>query len=194
MHETGLQSRFSCLAQNVFQSNCKLTTLLVIYLYHKQDWFFFSFLLVMYRMFSLWAPGKQSILRQIRFRGSVNLLYRMEAQYLRVVLLSIKQKNDYCVGRESNPGQLLGRQLCSPLYHRRLDVKMTLKNDIDFLVKSGKSKCSHGKSAVLWNLPLIRVPPWSDQRPGPFVVRLLSFVINFLFSPPFTPRPLEVTW
>ena len=23
------------------------------------------------------------------------------------------------VGRESNPGQLLGRQLCSPLYHRR---------------------------------------------------------------------------
>ncbi|CAM4568245.1 unnamed protein product [Leuciscus chuanchicus] len=28
------------------------------------------------------------------------------------------------VGRESNPGQLLGRQLCSPLYHqrRRLDV------------------------------------------------------------------------
>ena len=24
-----------------------------------------------------------------------------------------------CVGRESNPDQLLGRQLCSPLYHRR---------------------------------------------------------------------------
>lgn len=24
-----------------------------------------------------------------------------------------------CVGRESNPGQLLGRQLCSPLYHQR---------------------------------------------------------------------------
>ena len=41
VHETGLQSRFSCLAQNVFQSNCKLTTLSVIYLYHKQDCFFF---------------------------------------------------------------------------------------------------------------------------------------------------------
>ena len=26
----------------------------------------------------------------------------------------------YCVGRESNPGQLLGRQLCSPLYHQRM--------------------------------------------------------------------------
>src|SRR4029434_7468240 len=26
---------------------------------------------------------------------------------------------DACVGRESNPGQLLGRQLCSPLYHQR---------------------------------------------------------------------------
>ena len=24
-----------------------------------------------------------------------------------------------CVGRESNPGQLLGRQLCLPLYHQR---------------------------------------------------------------------------
>ena len=24
-----------------------------------------------------------------------------------------------CVGRESNPGQLLGRQLCSPLYYQR---------------------------------------------------------------------------
>ena len=32
-----------------------------------------------------------------------------------------------CDGRESNPGQLLGRQLCSPLYHRRLcqpDVRL----------------------------------------------------------------------
>ena len=28
-----------------------------------------------------------------------------------------KKKN--CVGRESNPDQLLGRQLCWPLYHRR---------------------------------------------------------------------------
>ena len=39
VHETGLQSRFFCLAQNVFQSS-------VIYLYHKQD-LLFSFLLVM---------------------------------------------------------------------------------------------------------------------------------------------------
>lgn len=33
-----------------------------------------------------------------------------------------KKKNSKCtcVGRESNPGQLLGRQLCSPLYHQRL--------------------------------------------------------------------------
>ena len=29
-------------------------------------------------------------------------------------------KNGLCDGRESNPGQLLGRQLCSPLYHQRL--------------------------------------------------------------------------
>ena len=30
-----------------------------------------------------------------------------------------KHENANCVGRESNPGQLLGRQLCSPLYHQR---------------------------------------------------------------------------
>ena len=29
-------------------------------------------------------------------------------------------KAQKCVSRESNPGQLLGRQLCSPLYHWRL--------------------------------------------------------------------------
>ncbi len=29
------------------------------------------------------------------------------------------RKNVICDGRESNPGQLLGRQLCSPLYHQR---------------------------------------------------------------------------
>ena len=30
-----------------------------------------------------------------------------------------EQKKNNCVGRESNPDQLLGRQLCWPLYHRR---------------------------------------------------------------------------
>ena len=25
-----------------------------------------------------------------------------------------------CIGRESNPGQLLGKQLCYPLYHQRI--------------------------------------------------------------------------
>ena len=31
-----------------------------------------------------------------------------------------KDKKVDCAGRESNPGQLLGRQLCSPLYHQHL--------------------------------------------------------------------------
>ena len=41
------------------------------------------------------------------------------------------QEMAYCVGRESNPGQLLGRQLCSPLYHQRMcciSVSETLGN------------------------------------------------------------------
>ena len=32
-----------------------------------------------------------------------------------------------CVGRESNPGQLLGRQLCSPLYHQREESLLHVK-------------------------------------------------------------------
>src|SRR4029434_810464 len=35
------------------------------------------------------------------------------------VICRLVQRIDACVGRESNPGQLLGRQLCSPLYHQR---------------------------------------------------------------------------
>ena len=33
-----------------------------------------------------------------------------------------KPKSEGCVGWESNPGQLLGRQLCSPLYHQSLNL------------------------------------------------------------------------
>lgn len=33
------------------------------------------------------------------------------------------KRSTRCVGRESNPGQLLGRQLCSPLYHQRHPAK-----------------------------------------------------------------------
>ena len=35
-------------------------------------------------------------------------------------------KRNYCVGRESKPGQLLGRQLCSLLYHRRFWARLLL--------------------------------------------------------------------
>ena len=40
-------------------------------------------------------------------------------KYLDVLKKKPDTKGKICVGRESNPGQLLGRQLCSPLYHRR---------------------------------------------------------------------------
>ena len=33
-----------------------------------------------------------------------------------------KPKSEGCVGWESNPGQLLGKQLCSPLYHQCLNL------------------------------------------------------------------------
>lgn len=37
--------------------------------------------------------------------------------------LETRKRLASCVGRESNPGQLLGRQLCSPLYHQRCTAR-----------------------------------------------------------------------
>ena len=39
--------------------------------------------------------------------------------------VQLSKKAACCVGRESNPGQLLGRQLCSPLYHQRYTTRVT---------------------------------------------------------------------
>ena len=73
-------------------------------------------------------------------------------------------RKDYCVGRESNPGQLLGRQLCSPLYHRRFDLGIELTN-VYFLWNLDRANFRICKSALIWNPLLIGLPPWSDQRP-----------------------------
>ena len=57
-----------------------------------------------------------------------------KAQHLRIQFSQLfpqSNKESYCVGRESNSGQLLGRQLCSPLYHRRFDVGINLTNNAD---------------------------------------------------------------
>ena len=37
--------------------------------------------------------------------------------------MQLSKRSARCVGRESNPGQLLGRQLCSPLYHQRYTAR-----------------------------------------------------------------------
>ena len=57
------------------------------------------------------------------------------AQHLRIQFSKLfpqSNKKSYCVGRESNSGQLLGRQLCSPLYHRRFDVGLEVTNNVGF--------------------------------------------------------------
>ena len=58
----------------------------------------------------------------IRFKSIVMIiiLNKSENKSSFSTLQNKKSKKVRCVGRESNPGQLLGRQLCSPLYHRRL--------------------------------------------------------------------------
>ena len=50
-----------------------------------------------------------------------------------------------CDGRESNPGQLLGRQLCSPLYHHRCQVLFFALVQVTSWFLRG-SRFSHGPS------------------------------------------------
>ena len=59
-----------------------------------------------------------------------------------------KDKKVECAGRESNPGQLLGRQLCSPLYHRRRTDELPLVQELkikfkDFCNNTGLGKFPH---------------------------------------------------
>ena len=115
------------------------------------------------------------------------------AQHLRIQFSQLfpqSNKKSYCVGRESNPGQLLGWQLCSPLYHRRFDVEIDVTDNVDFLVKSGQSKFWHGKSALIWNPLLIRLPPWSDQRP-PSWPSFFRYELSMFSDSPFTRWHLE---
>ena len=52
-----------------------------------------------------------------------NLVIRASLKQIIINIMqnkSKKRQKQSCVGRQSNPGQLLGRQLCSPLYHRRV--------------------------------------------------------------------------
>ena len=75
VQETGLQSRFFCLAQNLFQSNFKLTTPSVIYLYHKQESgsVFISFGYVANVFPQLSSRKTINFELNIHFRGSVYL-------------------------------------------------------------------------------------------------------------------------
>ena len=80
---------------------------------------------VTYRMFCFF-----SFISQIKKMDNTIKTQHFRNQILKFPLYNKKEK--FCVGRESNPGQLLGRQLCSPLYHRRLNIGLALANNIDF--------------------------------------------------------------
>ena len=58
----------------------------------------------------------------------------------------VKEKS--CVGRESNPDQLLGRQLCWPLYHRRLRQSESV-NCSPHLAFPKEANCHQGTLSVL---------------------------------------------
>ena len=59
-----------------------------------------------------------------------------------------------------------------------------------FLVKSGQSKFWHGKSALIWNPLLIRLPPWTDQGP-PSCPSFFRYELSMFSDSPFTRRHLE---
>ena len=88
-----------------------------------------------------------------------------------------KTKECHCVGRESNPGQLLGRQLCSPLYHRRSDIGLQLKKMLIF-----SEITTWQMLAITWEMQLL-----SQLFLLIRLVALVSSVMNFLFSLPLLP-------
>ena len=57
----------------------------------------------------------------------------------------------YCVGRESNPDQLLGRQLCWPLYHRRCaDPSASQRSSENQLARILGSLCHEHQCRISW--------------------------------------------
>ena len=80
----------------------------------------------------------------LRYRGGwhCSATKRNQFSYLEMkAICNSNKKGSSCDGRESNPGQLLGRQLCSPLYHQRFVITRWLKSGIVMEhAKDGKGK------------------------------------------------------
>ena len=94
----------------------------------------------------------------LRYGG---FIFRTSGQSALSKFLENEEKKD-CVGRESNPGQLLGRQLCSPLYHRRFCVEF-----MTFQVVTTKTMTETGRRPLLYKFRY--ETPWrngsaSDSR------------------------------
>ena len=94
----------------------------------------------------------------LRYGG---FIFRTSGQSALSKFLENEDKKD-CVGRESNPGQLLGRQLCSPLYHRRFCVEF-----MTFQVVTTKTMTETGRRPLLYKFRY--ETPWrngsaSDSR------------------------------
>ncbi|XP_059001383.1 basic proline-rich protein-like [Mustela lutreola] len=71
-------------------------------------------------------------------------------------VLETRKRLACCVGRESNPGQLLGRQLCSPLYHQRCTARAAPRTPAQ---GSGPGACTLSGHR-LWPPPPPPSTPW----------------------------------
>ena len=84
-----------------------------------------------------------------------------------------KKKN--CVGRESNPDQLLGRQLCWPLYHRRLWCQnCTILQPIEIMPKTA----ARGLWPHQYCFPICFLISFSHAFPDLYFKHVLSNKVN----------------
>lgn len=84
----------------------------------------------------------------------------------------LSKRSARCVGRESNPGQLLGRQLCSPLYHQRCSARAAARprprarpSTLSLLPAPPPHPCPDAPSAGGSALP--PAPPAAHQQAHP---------------------------
>ena len=79
------------------------------------------------------------------------------------------RQRQHCVGRESNPGQLLGKQLCSPLYNRRVG-RLSIWQF-----------CFHGPLCVCLRIMANGLQTWREYKIWNAIIRLKLVVTTFFF-------------
>jgi hypothetical protein len=121
IYQTGMMRKPVKLPQKVFASQLFMCIVVYVYCINSQC---FHPLATATRINNYKAEQEQMNIQSDKLNynlmENINCVNKPELGVSEVEEFRENSKMKKCVGRESNPGQLLGRQLCSPLYHRRL--------------------------------------------------------------------------